>query len=379
MAHLGYLDIIERLRADIALGRRRAGDRLPPVRDFARDLSVNVNTVARAYAELARDGAVESRRGGGTYVTAHAGDGVVAERRGEQLRAMVGEAVLRALSLGYTPAQIEAALHDRLARWQEAVRRAAEPAKPPPAPRTIVFVGSHDPAVELLAAGLRRQDPPVELDLTFDGSMAGLMALLLGRAQVAGCHLHDDDSGDDNATHVGRLMPGQRVLLLTLARRQQGLIVPRDNPRDIRGVDDLAWPGLVLANRQAGSGTRLLLERALRLAGVDARSLRQQVHSTHGAVAAAVAEGAADVGIGILAAARTYGLDFIPLEWERYELAIPSIFLNEPAMGQLVRIVESADFRSVVRELGGYDTESTGQRRLVGEGWEPCPQSSHER
>lgn len=364
--HPGYQDIVERLRAEIATGRRRAGERLPPVRNLARTLGVNVNTVARAYAELARDGAIESRRGGGTFVAAPGGDPVTAERRAEQVRAIVGEAVLRALSLGYTPPQIEAAVYDQLGRWERASRDSAESAEPARPPRTATFAGSHDPAVELLAARLRRQEPPIELSLRFTGSMAGLMALLLGEAQVAGCHLDDEDSGDDNASHVRRLLPGQRILLLTLARRQQGLIVARGNPRRIRAWEDLTGPGLILANRQAGSGTRLLLERELRRVGAEPAQLGEHVYPTHAAVAAAVAEGTADVGVGILAAARTYGLEFVPLAWERYDLAIPAALLDEPAIETLVEVVESTAFRDVVRELGGYDTAVTGARRLVG-------------
>jgi molybdate-binding protein/DNA-binding transcriptional regulator YhcF (GntR family) len=362
----GYQDIVEQLRAEIATGRRRAGERLPPVRDLARTLGVNVNTVARAYAELARDGAVESRRGGGTFVAAPGGDAVTAERRAEQVRAIVGEAVLRALSLAYTPPQIEAAVYDQLGRWERASRDSAESAEPARPPRTVAFAGSHDPAVELLATRLRRQDPPIELSPRFTGSMAGLMALLLGEAQVAGCHLDDASSGDDNATHVRRLLPGQRILLLTLARRRQGLIVARGNPRRIRTWRDLARAGLILANRQAGSGTRLLLERELRRVGAEPAQLGERVYPTHAAVAAAVAEGTADVGLGILAAARTYGLAFVPLAWERYELAIPAALLDEPAIETLVEVVDSAAFRDVVRELGGYDTEVTGERRFVG-------------
>ena len=364
--HPGYQDIVEQLRAEIATGRRRVGERLPPVRDLARTLGVNVNTVARAYAELARDGAIESRRGGGTFVAAPGGDAVTAERRAEQVRAIVGEAVLRALSLGYTPPQIEAAVYDQLGRWERASRDPTESPEPARPPRTAAFAGSHDPAVELLAARLRRQEPPIELALRFTGSMAGLMALLLGEAQVAGCHLDDEGTGDDNATHVRRLLPGQRILLLTLARRQQGLIVARGNPRRLKTWQDLARPGLILANRQAGSGTRLLLERELRRVGAEPAPRGEHVYPTHAAVAAAVAEGTADVGVGILAAARTYGLEFVPLAWERYELAIPAALLEERVIETLVGVVESAAFRDVVRELGGYDTEVTGERRFVG-------------
>lgn len=358
----GYQTIVERLRAEIATGRRRPGDRLPPVRELARELGVNVNTVARAYAALARDGAVRSRRGGGTVVAAGADDVTLAEQRAERLRAMLGEAVLHALSLGYTPAQVEASVQGQLTRWSAAARRAGTPATATPS--ALAFAGSHDLALELLAARLRRHTPPIELSLNFTGSLSGLMALLLGEAQIAGCHLHDE-SGDDNAPHVRRLLPGRRVLLLTLARRLQGLIVPSGNPRAVRSIRDLARAGLRLANRQTGAGTRMLLERELRREGLALESIDQQVSPTHAAVAAAVAEGDADVGVGILAAARTFGLDFVPLSWERYELAIPEQFVEVPAMRALVEVVESAELRAVVQELGGYDTAPAGERRWV--------------
>lgn len=364
--HLGYQEIAQRLRADIALGRRQPGERLPAVRALAEELGVNVNTVARAYVELARDGTIAAQRGGGSFVRAAADDAVIAERRADQLRGIVSEAVLRGLSLGHAPAQIEAAFQIQLSRWQAAATADPASRRSPPTPHTLRFAGSHDLALELLAARLRHRKPPVDLSLTFTGSTAGLMALLVGEAHIAGCHLNGDDAAEDTAVQIQRLLPSQRMLLVTLAQRQQGLIVPPTNPRGIQSVRDLAAPDLVIALRQAGAGTRLLLERELRRSGTTVAFEAQPIFTTHSAVAAAVAEGAADVGLGILAAARTFGLGFVPIDWERYELVVPAASASEPSIEALLDIIDSQEFRRVVEALGGYDTTSTGDQRLIG-------------
>jgi molybdate-binding protein len=323
-----------------------------------------VNTVARAYAELASEGVIDAQRGGGSFVRAGAGD-VIAERRGEQLRAIVADAVLRGLSLGHTPAQIEAAFQGQLSRWQAAAEgRSASRARPTPG--TLSFAGSHDLALEVLAARLRERRPPVDMRLTFSGSTAGLMALLVGDAHVAGCHLSGDGSGEDSAMQIQRLLPNQRLLRITLARRQQGLIIPPGNPRGIRGVQDLASPDLVLSLRQAGAGTRLLLERELRRTGTIVDLERHPVFLTHSAVAAAVAEGAADVGLGIMAAARSFELGFIPLGWERYDLVIPQALASTSSVRALLDVVCSREYKAVVEALGGYETTMSGEQQLIG-------------
>jgi molybdate-binding protein/DNA-binding transcriptional regulator YhcF (GntR family) len=356
----GYQAIVQRIRLEIARGERAPGERLPSVRSLARSLSVNANTVARAYAELARDGSIESRGGGGTFVRATTGDTLLAERRSEQLRAIMAEAVLRSLSLGYSPDEIERAVGIQLDTWQSASTRSVKARPGDVQALSIHFAGSHDLALELLATRLRHHTPPVDLQLNFIGSMAGLLALLLDQAEIAGCHLGGEE--EDALSQVSRMLPGRPVMLVTLGRREQGLMLPPGNPRDITAVGDLTKRGVRIALRQAGSGTRILLDRALAAEGVRPSFEGHPVLATHGEVAAAIADGSADAGLGILAAARTYGLDFVPLTWERYDLVIPTELTVQPAVSALLKTLRSPEFKSAMEALGGYETRETGRQ-----------------
>jgi molybdate-binding protein/DNA-binding transcriptional regulator YhcF (GntR family) len=361
----GYAGIRDMLWARIARGELQAGDRLPSVRELAGQLGVNVNTVARAYAELAREGAVVAQAGGGTRVAPLPEPGLFQQARDARLNELMSSTVLQALGLGYRPEQVAAAVLGQLARW-----RAAEPAQPAPerrAERAIVFAGSHDLTIDLLAARVQRREPPTWLSTSFEGSLAGLMALARGEAHLAGCHLLDEQTGEYNTPFVARLLPGQSVVLATVALREQGLIVRAGNPLGVSSVADLARPELTVAVRQRGSGTQVLLEHELRARGIDPSTLRDsnRVYGTHVAVAGTVAEGGADVGLGIRSAARVYGLDFVAVATERYELAIPERLVDEPGLQSILATLEEDDFRRTVRELGGYDVSETGRRRLV--------------
>ena len=144
------------------------------------------------------------------------------------------------------------------------------------------------------------------------GSLGGLLALARGEAHFAGSHLLDEETGEYNVAYIRRLLPDVRIVLLGFVQREQGLIVPRGNPKGIRGLTDLARPDVVFINRQRGAGTRVLLDYRLKGAGIDPRAIQgyDRQEFTHLAVAAAVASGAADCGLGILAAARALDLDF---------------------------------------------------------------------
>ena len=361
----GYADISDMLRARVARGELRPGDRLVSVRELARELRVNVNTVARAYAELAREGVVVTHAGGGTHVAAPPEGALFREAREARLRDLVGSAVLQALGLGYRPEQIVAAVLGQLARWQ-AVEPPA-PAHERPIEQTVVFAGSHDLTLDLLGARLRRREPPVWLTATYGGSLEGLMALARDEAHLAGCHLLDEQTGDYNAPFVARLLPGQTVALVTLALREQGFIVRPGNPKGIRAPADLARPDVAVAARQRGSGTQVLLEHELRRIGITLASVRTgaRAYATHLAVAGAVAEGGSDVGLGIRGAARAYGLDFVPIATERYELAIPERLLDQPSVQAILATLVDDAFRRSVHELGGYDVSEAGRRRVL--------------
>jgi putative molybdopterin biosynthesis protein len=195
------------------------------------------------------------------------------------------------------------------------------------------------------------------------GSLAGLVAIGRGNCHLGGTHLLDPETGEYNLSYLRRHLSGVPCRLLTLALRQQGLMVAPGNPKGVSGLEDLAREGVRFVNRQAGSGTRVLLDYHLARLGLDPEAIAgyDQDEYTHMAVAVQVLSGGADVGLGVLAAARALGLDFVPLVIERYDLCIPEEHWDDPRVRVLRRTLESPEFRRAVEELGGYDVEPMGR------------------
>ena len=232
---------------------------------------------------------------------------------------------------------------------------------------TVLAAGSHDLALDLLAAHLRAGSPDLTLASANVGSLAGLAALRRGEAHLAGVHLLDPATGEYNLSYVRRWGPPGRTLLVTLAWRQQGLLVAPGNPLGIAGLADLARPDVTFVNRQRGAGTRVLLDYELERLHIDPREVQgyDREEYSHLAVGAAVASGAAGAGLAILAAARALGLDFIPVTAERYELAIPESSLTHPGVRRVMEELDRPRFQEAVEALGGYDTSRTGEQRWV--------------
>ncbi len=227
---------------------------------------------------------------------------------------------------------------------------------------TIVVVGSHDNTLDLLTDELRARKDHLVLSSSHVGSMGGLMAIRRGACHMAGAHLLDEETGTYNVPYIRRYLPGIRVRLVNLVLREQGLIVAPGNPKAVRGIEDLARPDVTFINRQGGSGTRILLDYRLRRLGIDPARIRgyETDEYTHMAVAVAVLSGAADAGLGIHAAARALGLDFIPVVTEQYDLVIPEDTFNTEKVQALLAVVRSEAFQKRVAALGGYSTEKTG-------------------
>jgi putative molybdopterin biosynthesis protein len=229
--------------------------------------------------------------------------------------------------------------------------------------RTLVAIGSHDLALDLLASHIRRLSPDTRLSSANVGSLGGLLALQRHDAHLAGTHLLDEETGEYNRPFVCRLLPDQDVVLVHLAYREQGFILPPGNPQGLRELADLARPDVRLANRQKGSGTRVLLDYHLRQLGLDPSRLAgyEREEFTHMAVAAAVLGGAASAGLGILAAARALGLAFVPLFRERYDLAIPRRHWESELLAPLRAALADPAYRAAVEALGGYDVAEMGR------------------
>ena len=190
--------------------------------------------------------------------------------------------------------------------------------------RTIVATGSHDLVLDLAASALRQRDPRVTLASSNVGSLGGLTALRDGLCHLAGSHLLDPATGEYTLPYLEKLFPGREVAVVRLVHRDQGLIVAPGNPTGTTGIEDVASRGLRYVNRQRGAGTRMLLDHELARHGIEPDSIdgyRREEH-THLAVAAAVAAGRADCGLGVLAAARAFRLDFVPVAREPYDLVL---------------------------------------------------------
>ncbi|KAF0145488.1 MAG: molybdopterin molybdotransferase [Nitrospirae bacterium] len=229
---------------------------------------------------------------------------------------------------------------------------------------TIVCIGSHDNALDLLANSLKKKYPKLSLSSAHVGSMGGLMALKKGEAHIAGTHLLDEETGEYNVSYIKRLLPDKKVILINLVYREQGLLVPKGNPKNIKGFNDLTREEVVFINRQSGAGTRLLTDKHLKELGINQKNVKgyEREEYTHMGVASAVLTGIADTGLAILASARALGLDFIPVAKERYDLAIPAEFYNSEMIQCLLEIVRDDDvFRNMVMSLGGYDGSDMGK------------------
>lgn len=233
--------------------------------------------------------------------------------------------------------------------------------------RTIVAIGSHDLSLDLLAQFLAEGKENLRLMSANVGSMGGLVALRRGEAHVAGSHLLDPQTGVYNDSYVRRYIPDREVALVTLVGREQGWIVPKRNPLGLRDWSDIAHPQLQFVNRQRGAGTRMLLDYELGRLELDPAQISgyEREEYTHLAVAAAVASGAANAGLGIRAAANALELGFVPLAFEQYELVIPRLFYESALLQPLLEMLHNQRFQKAVADMPGYEVAGMGEVRLL--------------
>ena len=230
---------------------------------------------------------------------------------------------------------------------------------------TLVVIGSHDPLLDELSDIMHAADPGFYMSSTHVGSMGGLMAVRRGEAHAAGTHLLDESDGSYNSSYIRKYFPGGGVRLVECVGRTQGVMLAPGNPGGIREFSDLARDGISYVNRQKGSGTRVLFDYLCRKNGMDAGSIygydREEL--THTAVAAQIAAGSGDAGMGIWSAAKLYGLDFLPVCMEQYDLLIPDAAWDTPMVTRLLETMAGAAFRERLAALGGYDVKAPGRVR----------------
>jgi putative molybdopterin biosynthesis protein len=227
--------------------------------------------------------------------------------------------------------------------------------------KTIFATGSHDITLDLMAQFIANRER--KLVSANVGSLGGLIALQRGEAHLAGSHLLDPQTGEYNLSFIQQYLPDIPVKIIGLVLRQQGLLINKGNPKQIQDLHDLSRSDICFINRQRGAGTRVLLDYHLGLLNIDPRNINgyAQEEYTHLSIAAAIASGRADCGLGIAAAAQALNLDFIPLFQERYELVILKEYTQNPLLTPLIELLSDIDFRKAVASLEGYDISPMGE------------------
>ena len=228
---------------------------------------------------------------------------------------------------------------------------------------TIVSIGSHDLIMDIIANIMHKKNSRYNLSSAHVGSMGGIMALRRGEAHMAPIHLLDEKTGEYNLEYIKRYLDYKNITLIKGVKRIQGIMVKEGNPKNIEGIGGLAKSDITFVNRQKGSGTRILTDYLLKKQGIEKEKIKgyEREMTTHMAIAAAVASGSADMGIGVFSAAKAMELDFIPIGEEDYDFAISSEFLQEDMIQLFLKVLTSQEFKDTIKEMGGYNTENTGK------------------
>ena len=229
-------------------------------------------------------------------------------------------------------------------------------------PSQVVITGSHDMALEMLADLMNQSSEDSAVYTLPIGSMDGLIALRQGLGQIAGIHLLDPESGEYNTPFVKHLLPDKKFHLFTLAHRQQGLIVAEGNPLGLQDITSLLQDDVRFVNRRKGSGTRIWLDNQLAKENILPELVEGYTWevNTHLQVAEAIQQNKADVGIGLQAAALAFGLGFVPLFEERFDLVVINDGISNALLAPALEFLQTARFKKAVANLGGYNTHKMG-------------------
>lgn len=228
---------------------------------------------------------------------------------------------------------------------------------------TLVSIGSHDLILDLIANGMQGDFGGYTLSSAHVGSLGGIMALRRGEAHMAPIHLLDETTGEYNISLIKRYLGNIPMALIKGVKRIQGFIVPKGNPKNVQHFEDLKREDILFVNRQRGAGTRVLVDYELTKKSIETESIMgyDRELTTHMAVAAAVASGTADVGVGVWSAAQALNLDFVPIGEEDYDFAIPMKYVKEKMVEIFISIIQSKDLQQEIKTMGGYRFEDTGK------------------
>jgi putative molybdopterin biosynthesis protein len=232
---------------------------------------------------------------------------------------------------------------------------------------TLAVIGSHDPLIDILSDLMRKKHMDKYVSSAHVGSMGGIMAIKRGEAHIAGIHLLDETTGEYNTSYVNKYLRNEKIAIINCVKRVQGFMVAPGNPKCIKDITDIAREGIRYVNRQKGSGTRILLDYMLKGKEIDSAGVYgyDREEFTHMSVAALVASGSADVGMGIFAAAKAYKLDFIPVCEEQYDFIMPARFTELEIIKYFISILRSEEFITELNQMGGYKVENPGRVQII--------------
>jgi putative molybdopterin biosynthesis protein len=239
--------------------------------------------------------------------------------------------------------------------------------KPDPDEKSFIICGQ-DSLLDTLCRYLGHHPQGAAALRSYENSYHALSALYCGDVQIAAIHMWDGKTGLYNTPYVERLLPGIPAVIIHLARRVQGFYVLKGNPKLIRGWDDLKRPDLTIINREAGSGSRILLDEHLKLMGISSGRIKGYLRETFSpmVITGAIVKGNADFGIGIeLPFLQTRELEFIPAQTEDYDLVVKKDYFNSPIIQAILSILHSEDFRMEMHGVNNYDLDGAG--RIVAE------------
>ena len=220
---------------------------------------------------------------------------------------------------------------------------------------SLIITGSHDPLIDELSDMIKKDNPTFNLTSSHVGSMGAITALKSAQAHLGFIHLLDTETGEYNTSYVNKYFPDGGVKLIKAIGRTQGLMVKKGNPLGIKDFSDIIKGRYV--NRQLGSGTRILCDYLLKENGIDKKDVDgyRNEEFTHTAVAALIASGNADCGLGIYSAAKMYDLDFIEICTEEYDILIDEKAYENEQVQTFLNMIKSEKFKERLKEMGGYE------------------------
>ncbi len=231
----------------------------------------------------------------------------------------------------------------------------------------IHIVGSHDLSLDILRDMMKSFNKDMDMISTHTGSLSGITAMAKGVSYICTAHILDEKDKIYNIPTIKKYLYNKPCKLIHIAKRQQGLLVRKDNPLKIKGIEDLSRPDVKFINRQAGSGTRILFDSLISECGIEKHQINgyDREESTHTAVGILVRESIADAGIAIYSIAKIFSLDFIPLAEEDYDMVVDSKFMGDNKFNILMNLINSGEFKKRLEQMGGYNTKETGRIKFT--------------